>query len=83
MKHVYPTNEIAHLWAHKTQTSARNGQGNFYFDGDTNGDNSRGRVSYCAAVGSGADSGVTDGGSVGAYGRALDGGCPSACIYTG
>lgn len=35
MKHVYPTNEIAHLWAHKTQTSARNGQGNFYFDGDT------------------------------------------------
>lgn len=28
---VYPTREIAHLWANKTQDSARNPQGNFYF----------------------------------------------------
>ncbi len=34
-KQVYPTNEIAHLWMHQTQTSARNPQSNFYFDGDT------------------------------------------------
>lgn len=34
-RQVYPTNEIAHLWAHKTQQSARNQQGNFYFEGDT------------------------------------------------
>ena len=27
--------EIAHLWAHKAQSSARNRQGNFYFSGDT------------------------------------------------
>lgn len=33
-KEVYPTNEIAHLWAHKTQASARNKQGNLYFSGD-------------------------------------------------
>lgn len=33
-KYVYPTDEIAHLWAHKTQSSARNGR-NFYFEGDT------------------------------------------------
>lgn len=32
---VFPTDEIAHLWAHKTQQSARNGgRNNFYFDGD-------------------------------------------------
>lgn len=35
MRNVYPTREIAHLWANKTQESARNPQGNFYFDGDT------------------------------------------------
>lgn len=35
MKHVFNTEEIAHLWAHKTQSDARNAQGNFYFDGDT------------------------------------------------
>ena len=34
-KQVFKTNEIAHLWAHRTQDSARNAQGNFYFDGDT------------------------------------------------
>lgn len=34
-KHVFPTDEIAHLWAHKTQDDARNHGGNFYFDGDT------------------------------------------------
>lgn len=27
--------EIAHLWAHQGQESARNAQGNFYFSGDT------------------------------------------------
>ncbi len=31
VKQVYPTDEISHLWFHKTQTSARNAQGNFYF----------------------------------------------------
>lgn len=35
VKQVYPTNEIPHLWAHKTQSNARNAQGNLYFDGDT------------------------------------------------
>jgi hypothetical protein len=35
VKKVFQTNEIAHLWAHKTQEDARNAQGNFYFDGDT------------------------------------------------
>lgn len=34
-RHVFPTNEIAHLWAHKVQDDARNQQGNFYFEGDT------------------------------------------------
>lgn len=34
-RHVYPTNEIAHIWAHKTQEEARNKEGNFYFSGDT------------------------------------------------
>lgn len=35
-KQVYPTSEIAHLWAHQTQDSARNpGSGNFYFKGKT------------------------------------------------
>jgi hypothetical protein len=34
-KYVYKSDEIPHLWAHKTQDSARNAQGNFYFDGDT------------------------------------------------
>jgi|GEM_PF-3378619 len=34
-KHVFPTDEIAHLWAHKTQDDARNPGGNFYFRGDT------------------------------------------------
>jgi hypothetical protein len=34
-RHVFPTNEIPHLWAHKVQGDARNPQGNFYFKGDT------------------------------------------------
>ncbi len=34
-RHVYQTQEIAHLWAHQTQQSARNQQNNFYFDGPT------------------------------------------------
>jgi hypothetical protein len=34
-KYVYKSDEIPHLFVHKTQDSARNQQGNFYFDGDT------------------------------------------------
>lgn len=34
-RHVYPTDEIAHLWAHQTQSDARNPGGNFYFSGPT------------------------------------------------
>lgn len=34
-KTVYPTREITHLWAHQTQTTARNPQGNLYFYGPT------------------------------------------------
>lgn len=34
-RNVYPKREIAHLWAHQTQSSARNPQGNFYFEGNT------------------------------------------------
>jgi hypothetical protein len=34
VRHVYPVDMVAHLWAHKAQDSARNGS-NFYFDGDT------------------------------------------------
>ena len=33
-RHVYPTGEIPHLWAHQTQHDARNQQGNLYFTGD-------------------------------------------------
>jgi hypothetical protein len=35
MKHVFDTGEVPHLWAHQSQESARNPQGNLYFDGDT------------------------------------------------
>lgn len=35
MKHVFDTDEIAHLWMNKTQDDARNAQGNFYFNGAT------------------------------------------------
>lgn len=35
MRHVYPTREIPHLWAHQTQGDARNSQGNLYFKGPT------------------------------------------------
>src|SRR5436190_24347448 len=34
-KTVFDTGEIPHLWAHKVQESARNAQGNLYFDGET------------------------------------------------
>jgi hypothetical protein len=34
-KHVFPTNEIPHLWAHQTQDDARNAQGNLFFTGRT------------------------------------------------
>lgn len=33
MRHVYPTREIPHLWAHQTQETARNPQNNLYFNG--------------------------------------------------
>lgn len=35
MKQVFPTDEIAHIWATQSQESARNSQGNFYFEGGT------------------------------------------------
>ncbi len=34
-KHVFKTDEIAHLWANQTQTDARNPQGNLFFEGNT------------------------------------------------
>jgi len=34
-KMVYDTDAIAHLWAHQTQSSARNARNNFYFRDDT------------------------------------------------
>ena len=34
-KHVFPSSEIPHLWAHQTQGDARNSQGNLYFKGAT------------------------------------------------
>lgn len=34
-KYVYPTDQVAHLWANKVQESARNPRRNFYYDGDT------------------------------------------------
>lgn len=34
-KHVFPTGEIAHLWAHQTQNDARNAQSNLFFEGKT------------------------------------------------
>ena len=33
-KTVYPTNEIPHLWAHKTQSEARSPQRNLYFENE-------------------------------------------------
>lgn len=33
MKHVYPSREIAHLWAHQSQDSARNPSSSVSFDG--------------------------------------------------
>ncbi|MBZ5721189.1 MAG: hypothetical protein LAO03_12490 [Acidobacteriia bacterium] len=32
---VYPTDEVPHLWAHKTQSEATNPRRNLYFTGDT------------------------------------------------
>lgn len=32
MRHVFPTDQIAHKWAHQTQDNARNGQGNLFFE---------------------------------------------------
>ena len=34
-RQVHNTDMVAHLWAHQSQESARNGQGNFYFRGST------------------------------------------------
>ena len=34
-KQVFDTGEIPHLWAHKVQASARNAQGNLYFENET------------------------------------------------
>ena len=34
-KQVFNTGEIPHLWAHKVQASARNAQGNIYFEDET------------------------------------------------
>ena len=35
MRHVFPTTEIPHKWAHQTQSDARNPQGNLFFEGPT------------------------------------------------
>jgi hypothetical protein len=35
MRHVFPTSEIPHLWAHQSQSDARNPQGNLFFQGPT------------------------------------------------
>lgn len=34
-RHVFPTDEVPHLWAHKVQVDARNQQNNLFFEGDT------------------------------------------------
>lgn len=33
-RHVFPSSQVVHLWAHQTQDSARNAQSNLSFDGD-------------------------------------------------
>jgi len=35
MRHVYPTDEVPHLWAHQSQSDARNPQGNLFFRDST------------------------------------------------
>jgi hypothetical protein len=35
MRHVFPTSEIPHLWAHQSQGDGRNPQGNLFFQGPT------------------------------------------------
>ena len=34
-RYVYPSDMVAHLWANKSQDSARESGGRFYFVGDT------------------------------------------------
>jgi len=34
-RNVYPSDMVAHLWANKSQDSARESGGRFYFVGDT------------------------------------------------
>lgn len=35
MKRVHPTRQVIHLWAHQTQSDARNAAGNVFFEGPT------------------------------------------------
>jgi hypothetical protein len=35
MKHIYPSRELAHIWAHKTQSDARNSNNSMFFNGPT------------------------------------------------
>ena len=35
MRTVYPNDMVAHLWAHQSQSEARSGNGNLYFEGPT------------------------------------------------
>jgi len=35
MRHVHPTEQVIHLWAHQSQPDARNPSGNVFFDGPT------------------------------------------------
>jgi hypothetical protein len=35
VRHVFPTSEVPHLWAHQTQEDARNPGGNLFFQGAT------------------------------------------------
>lgn len=35
MKHVFSNRQIPHLWAHSSQSEARNGKGSLFFSGDT------------------------------------------------
>jgi len=34
-RHVYPTDEISHIWMHQSKADARNPQGNLFFEGKT------------------------------------------------
>jgi len=35
MRHVHPTEQVIHLWAHQSQSDARNPSGNVFFEGPT------------------------------------------------